>query len=195
MADHLAIRFGHQRKRQRASTAQGIDDVLLGMAAVRFVAERGFGQVGDGVDVAGRLRTDGNIHASTPRNPPPCPGGGNGKGRGSAIVRLRAHGFQPGHGYPVGPALAGVDQALVLQPGEHRQGAVEQQVAVAVVALDAGDLARSVAKEGDMAALGQGVKRPLFRLGNVHVGRTCNHRCDNAAARREKARASHGEGR
>lgn len=105
------------------------------------------------------------------------------------------HGFQPGHGYPVGPALAGVDQALVLQPGEHRQGAVEQQVAVAVVALDAGDLARSVAKEGDMAALGQGVKRPLFRLGNVHVGRTCNHRCDNAAALREKARASHGEGR
>ena len=43
--------------------------------------------------------------------------------------------------------------------------------------------------------LGQGVKRPLFRLGNVHVGRTCNHRCDNAAALREKACASHGEGR
>lgn len=95
MADHLAIRFGHQRKRQRASTAQGIDDVLLGMAAVRFVAERGFGQAGDGVDVAGRFRTDGNIQASTPRNPRLVPAGAMEKEGGQRLSACGRTAFSP----------------------------------------------------------------------------------------------------
>ncbi|CFW33865.1 Uncharacterised protein [Bordetella pertussis] len=58
MADHPGVELGHQRQRQRAGGAQRLDDVRLGLLAVRMAAKRRLRHVEDGALVGGGFGTD-----------------------------------------------------------------------------------------------------------------------------------------
>jgi len=62
MADHLPVHLGHQRNAQLPARAQGVDDELLGMAAVRSVPECGLGERMEGGVIINGFGTDGVVH-------------------------------------------------------------------------------------------------------------------------------------
>jgi len=64
VADHLSVAQGHLRDHQFATLAQCIDDVVLGVAAVRGVLEGGRSDGMDASDVGRRFRSDHPGHGS-----------------------------------------------------------------------------------------------------------------------------------